>query len=150
MSLNRREARAITAQRKIDAAEQQKSADAQKHANASAVLGAGAKGYSQRRAAKLKQEELAKSSVRIQAKFRGKKERADPSAEANVRRERSKNDPQVQSAAYLKQHNIMVSIHFHRGLADLGEAYKVHLTERQVTTPSARAESFGARLAGSC
>ena len=44
----------------------------------------------------------------IQAKFRGKKERADPAAEANVRRARSKNDPQLQAGAYMKTHKLMV------------------------------------------
>ena len=83
--------------------------EVQRQNKASETLSAGAKGYSQRRAAKLREQEMSKCSVRIQANFRGKKERADPAAEANIRRERSKNDPQVQASAYLKEHKIMVS-----------------------------------------
>ena len=67
------------------------------------------RGYSQRRAKKQEQQEMGQKAVCIQAKFRGRKERADPAAEANIRRERSKNDPQVQASAYLKEHKIMVS-----------------------------------------
>jgi len=101
-------ARELTQKKREFAAQKAAELEIQRQQKASATLSAGAKGYSHRRAAKLQQEELSKSSVRIQANFRGKKERADPAAEANVRRERSKNDPQMQASAYLKEHKIMV------------------------------------------
>lgn len=102
-----RNARELTQKKREFAAQKAAELEIQRQQKASATLSAGAKGYSHRRAAKLQQEELSKSSVRIQANFRGKKERADPAAEANVRRERSKNDPQMQASAYLKEHKIM-------------------------------------------
>jgi len=102
-----KETRAAVEQKKLRAQQQKVQAEAQKQENASAVLSAGARGYSQRRAARLQQEEMGQKATSIQAKFRGRKERADPAAEANIRRERSKNDPQVQASTYLKFHNIM-------------------------------------------
>jgi len=95
------------AQKKLAHQERAKAEAAKQEAEASAKLGATAKGYSQRRAAKKEKEEQGKSAVMIQAKFRGKKERSDPAAEANLRRERSKNDPQVQAQAYMKTHKLM-------------------------------------------
>ena len=74
---------------------------------ASAVLGAGARGHAQRRAARLQQEEQAKQASVIQAQLRGRRERIDPTAESNVRRARSEKDPAMQSAAYLEQHKII-------------------------------------------
>ena len=43
----------------------------------------------------------------LQANFRGRKERKDPGSEANVRRARSQNDPQVQATNYIKEHQLM-------------------------------------------
>ena len=103
-----REAREAVAQKKLAHEERAKAEEAKAQADASAKLGAGAKGYAQRRKAAKEKEEQSKASVMIQAKFRGKKERADPAAEANVRRERHKNDPQVQAQAYMKTHKLMV------------------------------------------
>ena len=76
--------------------------------NASAVLSAGARGYSQRRNKAKKKAEESSAAVSIQARIRGKKEREDPASEANVRRLRLQNDPHVQATAYLKKHNILV------------------------------------------
>ena len=50
---------------------------------------------------------MGKASVRLQASFRGRKERTDPGSEANVRRARSQNDPQVQATNYIKEHKLM-------------------------------------------
>jgi len=95
-------------QQKKTALEEKAKADAEKkEADASARLGAGAKGYAQRRRAKKEEQENSKAAVTIQAKFRGKKERTDPAAEVNLRRARSKNDPQKQAEAYMKQHKLM-------------------------------------------
>jgi len=102
-----KEARAAVAQKKVAAEEQAKLNQAKAEADASARLGASAKGYQQRKKAAKEKEEQAKASVMIQAKFRGKKERTDPAAEANLRRARSKNDPQVQAQAYMKTHKLM-------------------------------------------
>jgi len=102
-----RDARAAVGAKKASAQEQAKQQEAAQHERASAVLGAGVKGYSQRRAKKLEQQEMGQKATCIQAKFRGRKERADPAAEANIRRERSKNDPKTQAATYMKFHNVM-------------------------------------------
>lgn len=102
-----KEAREAVAQKKIAYEERAKLEQAKQEAEASAKLGAGAKGYAQRRRAQKEKEEQGKSAVMIQAKFRGKKERNDPAAEANLRRARSKNDPQVQAQAYMKTHKLM-------------------------------------------
>ena len=48
-----------------------------------------------------------KASVRIQANFRGRKERDDPASEANKRKERSKNDPVFQSETYMRRHKLL-------------------------------------------
>lgn len=77
-------------------------------AAASARLGAGARGYKQRKAAQKEQKQTSKSAVLIQARFRGQKERSDPAAEVNVRRARNANDPQTKAEAYLKEHKLMV------------------------------------------
>jgi len=102
-----KEARDAVAQKKIAQEERAKLEQAKQEAEASARLGAGAKGYAQRKRAQKEKEEQSKSAVMIQAKFRGKKERTDPAAEANLRRARSKNDPQVQAQAYMKTHKLM-------------------------------------------
>jgi len=102
-----KDAKEAVAQKKLALEERQKTELAKKEADASARLGAGAKGYAQRRKAQKEKEEQGKSAVMIQAKFRGKKERTDPAAEANLRRARSKNDPQVQAQAYMKQHKLV-------------------------------------------
>tara|TARA_B110001452_G_scaffold183921_1_gene154592 strand:- start:220 stop:888 length:669 start_codon:yes stop_codon:yes gene_type:complete len=98
--------KAVEAKRvEVEAAKAKKLEAEQKAAQA--ALSGAAKGYAQRKADKKKAEEQAAATTRIQAKFRGKKERADPAAEVNVRRERNKNDPQVQSALYLEQHKLL-------------------------------------------
>jgi len=102
-----RDARAAADQKKANAARQKEQAEATRQENASAVLGAGMRGYKQRKAAKQEQAEMGEKAVCIQAKFRGRRERADPAAEANVRRERAKNDPKVQASTYMKFHNIL-------------------------------------------
>lgn len=76
--------------------------------NASAVLSAGAKGYSQRKHKAKQEAQQSSAAVNIQARIRGKKERSDPASEANVRRLRLQNDPQMQATAYLKKHSILV------------------------------------------
>jgi len=107
-SLKRAKAARQETHQKRDYMQQKKAEQEQlKQNKASETLSAGAKGYQQRRAAKLREQEMAKGAVRVQAMFKGRKERADPAAEANIRRERSKNDPQVQASAYLKEHKIM-------------------------------------------
>lgn len=95
-------------EQKKAAEEERKKRDLEtKEAQASARLGAGAKGYAQRRRAKLEQQQSSSAAVSIQAKFRGRKERTNPAAEANVRRARAANDPQVQASEYLKQHKLL-------------------------------------------
>ena len=90
------------------AAEEARAAKEEKEkAAAQAALGAGAKGYAQRKAAREQKEKSEQASTRMQAQFRGKKERTDPAAEVNVRRARNKNDPQVQAGAYLEQHKLL-------------------------------------------
>ena len=107
------------AQKKIAQEERAKLEQAKQEADASARLGAGAKGYAQRKRAQKEKEEQSKSAVMIQAKFRGKKERTDPAAEANLRRARSKNDPQVQAQAYMKTHKLMVRRHRRENRGDV-------------------------------
>jgi len=98
----------VAVQRKRELVEQQRvEGDARKEERAKSVLGAGAKGYAQRKAAKLQEQAQAEKAVMIQARIRGKKERTDPGAEVNVRRARSANDPALQGAAYLEKHRIM-------------------------------------------
>lgn len=89
----------------VEAAKAKKAEEEQ--AAAAATLSGAAKGYAQRKADAKKAREQVEASTRIQAKFRGKKERDDPAAEVNVRRARNKNDPQVQSAQYLEQHKLL-------------------------------------------
>ena len=50
---------------------------------------------------------MSNGALHIQANFRGRKERHDPGAEANVRRARNQNDPQVQATNYIKEHKLM-------------------------------------------
>jgi len=79
---------------------------AAKEAEASERLGAGAKGYMQRKRQKKEQEEMAAATTRIQAGFRGKKQR-DPNSEANVRRQRREDDPSFQAEKYLSDHKLL-------------------------------------------
>lgn len=80
---------------------------AAKEAEASERLGACAKGYVQRKKDKAEKEQKAMASARLQANFRGRKERSDPHAESNVRKVRSANDPSLQAERYLKEHKLM-------------------------------------------
>ena len=50
---------------------------------------------------------MAMATSRIQANFRGRKERTDPNAESNVRKARAANDPSLQAEKYLKEHKVM-------------------------------------------
>lgn len=102
-----KEARQAVVQKKLALDERAKAESEKKEREASSRLGAGAKGYAQRRRAKQEAQESSKAAVAIQAKFRGKKERTDPAAEVNLRRARSKNDPQKQAETYMKQHKLM-------------------------------------------
>ena len=81
--------------------------EAAKEHEASVRLGAGAKGYVQRKREKKEREEMAKASVRIQANFRGRKERDDPTSEVNVRKARNASDPQYQAEKYMEQHKLL-------------------------------------------
>ena len=102
----RREAREKTTQKRKQASEQQAQQAQAQQDRASAILSAGARGYSQRRQERQKSQETSNSAVRIQAKFRGKKER-DPTSEASVRRLRKQNDPNEQASEYLEKHKIL-------------------------------------------
>ena len=83
---------------------------ARQEGKASSILGAGARGYAQRKKDKQQAVENEIASVRIQAQFRGRKERSDPSAETKIRRERTKNDPQVRADVYVKEHKLVVKL----------------------------------------
>uniref|UniRef100_A0A7S3ER79 EF-hand domain-containing protein n=1 Tax=Haptolina ericina TaxID=156174 RepID=A0A7S3ER79_9EUKA len=102
-----KEARDAVSQKRQSLDAKAKAKAEKKEQEASAKLGAGVKGYTQRRRAKLEAQENSKAAVTIQARFRGKKERSDPAAEANLRRARSKNDPQIKAEAYMKEHKLM-------------------------------------------
>lgn len=65
------------------------------------------RGAKSRRAAKARRNQSELAAARIQASFKGRKERLNPNAESNVRRERLKLDPRVQAAQYLEQHQIV-------------------------------------------
>ncbi len=69
-------------------------------------LGAGAKGYMQRRRAKQEKEEQGRAATKMQANFRGRKGRGEGS-EVSIRRERHKNDPQVAAGEYIKKHKLI-------------------------------------------
>jgi len=46
------------------------------------------------------------ATTKIQANFRGRKERADPNAESNVRKQRAASDPAFQAEKYMTQHKL--------------------------------------------
>ena len=93
--------------KRAEAAAKKAAEEAAKEAEASERLGACAKGYVQRKAEKAEKAAKAQATTRIQANFRGKKERADPAAESNVRKTRAANDPSLQAERYLKDHKVM-------------------------------------------
>ena len=103
----RRGARAAVQRKRELVKQQNEVAEARRQAQASELLGAAAKGYAQRRVAKQLEDERQQKAVMIQSRIRGHKERARPTAEANIRRARSANDPAQQGAAYLEQYHIM-------------------------------------------
>jgi hypothetical protein len=93
-----------------EAAAKKAAVEAAAEAEASARLGACAKGYVQRKKEKQEKqekEEMKGATTRIQASFRGRKERKDPNAESNVRKARAANDPSLQAEKYLKDHKLM-------------------------------------------
>ena len=92
----------VRAQREAAAAAAQAAAEAAE-AEASARLGAGAKGYIQRKKQKKEREEIAAASTRIQAARRGKEARKEAAALA----QRRKDDPVYQAEEYLKQHKLL-------------------------------------------
>jgi hypothetical protein len=76
---------------------------AAKEAVASARLGAGAKGYVARK--QRKKEDAA--MTRLQANYRGKKERSDPQSDTNVRKTRNANDPGFLAESYMRDHKLL-------------------------------------------
>lgn len=102
-----KDSRAVVQEKRAAAAAKSEAADAAKEAEASARLGACAKGYVQRKAERQEKEQKAVATTRIQANFRGRKERSDPGAESNVRKARSANDPSLQAEKYMKEHKLM-------------------------------------------
>ena len=70
-------------------------------------LGACAKGYTHRKKMRQEKEEQARASAKMQATFRGRKERKDPNAESNVRKARAANDPSLQAERYIRDHKLM-------------------------------------------
>jgi len=102
-----KEARAKVAAKKAEKETAQAASDAKQKDAAQSALSAGAKGYAQRKAAKKKKDEQEQAATVIGARFRGKKERVGPDSEVNARRERNKNDPQLQASAYLEQHKLL-------------------------------------------
>ena len=87
----------MVAAKRAEAEELRLKKEGEERAAAAAALGGAAKGYAQRKAAKAQKDKEGEKAKHIQATFRGRKERKDPSAEVNVRRERNKNDPVVQA-----------------------------------------------------
>ena len=106
-ALLHRDTREQVKEQRAAAAAAKAAEEAAKEEAASARLGAGAKGYMQRKKQKKEAEEMAKASTRIQANFKGRKERHDPMSDANVRRARAANDPSYQADIYLKEHNLL-------------------------------------------
>jgi hypothetical protein len=74
---------------------------------ATTTLQAAQRGAKSRKAQKQRQEANDLAAVKIQARYKGAKERRNPNAESNVRRERLKLDPQVQAEQYLERHQIV-------------------------------------------
>jgi hypothetical protein len=74
---------------------------------AAVTLQAVNRGVKSRRDAKARRTKTERAAMRIQASFKGHKERTDPNAETNVRRERLKLNPRVQAAQYLDHHQIV-------------------------------------------
>jgi len=89
--------------KRAEAEAEKAAAWAEKEAAAQARLAAGAQGYVARK--QKKKEDAA--MTRLQANYRGKKERSDPQSKTNVMRERSKNDPGYQSEVYMRDHKLL-------------------------------------------
>lgn len=102
-----KDSRAVVQQKRADAAAKEQAEAAAKEAEASERLGACAKGYVQRKKVKEEKQQMSTGASRIQANFRGRKERSDPAAESNVRKARAANDPSLQAEKYLKEHKLM-------------------------------------------
>lgn len=102
-----REAQKVVAGKRAEAQELAAKKEAEDMAAAQAVLGAGLKGYQQRKAARDERAKLDEGAKHIQAQIRGRKERKNPASEVNVRRARNKADPQVQANDYLTQHKLL-------------------------------------------
>ena len=102
-----REAQKVVAGKRAEAAELAAKKGAEEMEAAQAVLGAGAKGYQQRKAAREERAAIEQGAKHIQAQIRGRKERKNPASEINVRRARNKADPQVQANDYLTQHKLL-------------------------------------------
>ena len=94
-------------QKRKDAEAKAAAEEAAKEAEASERLGACAKGYVQRKKEKQEKQEMASATARIQANFRGRKERSDPATESNVRKARAANDPSLKAEKYLQEHKLM-------------------------------------------
>ena len=101
-----REAQKLVAGKRAQAEELAAKKGAEDMAAAQAALSGAAKGYAQRKAAREQKEKMADKAKHIQANFRGRKER-NPAAEVNVRRDRNKQDPQVQANDYLEAHKLL-------------------------------------------
>ena len=118
--------------------------EAAKEAEASARLGACAKGYVQRKQEKKEKAEMVKSSARIQANFRGRKERSDPMAESNVRKARASNDPSLQAERYLKENNLMALFEL------LGESVRAPLSLSSFPQPLPLSPASAPHLRAAC
>ena len=95
-------------QQKREAAAAAKAAKEQAEQDAAAQrLGACAKGYTHRKKIAQEKREQQQGATKLQASFRGRKERSDPNAESNVRKARAANDPSLQAERYLKDHKLM-------------------------------------------
>ncbi|KAG8468436.1 hypothetical protein KFE25_013519 [Diacronema lutheri] len=83
-----------------------KAARAARELDAATTLQAVERGAKSRREQKQRKQRKDLAATKIQARYKGKKERRDPNAESNVRRERLKLDAQVQAEQYLERHQL--------------------------------------------
>lgn len=95
-------ARKTAAQRKAERKRRQQ----EQEQSAATQLQAVNRGARERRKQKTKKQRDEMAASKIQARFKGGKERKDPMAESNVRRERTKLDPQMQARQYLDKHQL--------------------------------------------
>jgi len=102
-----KDSRAMVNQKRAEAKAKEEAAAKEAEDEAAAKLGACAKGYTHRKKMREEKESQGKGATRLQANFRGRKERVDPMAESNVRKARAANDPSLQAERYMRDHKLM-------------------------------------------